>query len=325
MKTLSALFITGLSLLAAQAAGQTIRTVDTFKMDRFVPAGNYSGIVGLNDGASFAVVDDKCATDGFAVFQIKLNPKTGAVETVAHEGSRLSGLPNRDEEGIAYNPKTHFVYIAGEKDNRILEYTCEGKTTQKSTPCLLPNGKANSGLEALCCDSTRQWLWAVEENNGRDTSAIILIGLPSLQELRRIPYPLDPSAAKPSARWHAKGVSSVLVMDSTHLLVLERELYVPKKKIGAWTHVKIYTCPVMTECGFKDRIAAQDKRLLWECRTKQNLTKRSFANYEGMCWGPTLSDGRRTILLIADSQNRYKGFLHDWLKVLLVEPDSFRK
>lgn len=51
-----------------------------------------------------------------------------------------------------------------------------------------------------------------------------------------------------------------------------------------------------------------------EFRTRLNLTSRRFANYEGLCQ-PT-SD---LLLLIADSQNRYKKVLRDWFLLLRIE------
>jgi hypothetical protein len=62
------------------------------------------------------------------------------------------------------------------------------------------------------------------------------------------------------------------------------------------------------------------KQLLTEFRPVMNLTKHSFANYEGICLGPRLNDGRQVLLLVADSQNQYKGFLKDWFMTIVI-PD----
>jgi hypothetical protein len=59
---------------------------------------------------------------------------------------------------------------------------------------------------------------------------------------------------------------------------------------------------------------------LAEFRTKINLTRRNFANFEGICIGPRLSDGRQLIILICDSQNQANGFLRDWFKPIVVKP-----
>ena len=51
-----------------------------------------------------------------------------------------------------------------------------------------------------------------------------------------------------------------------------------------------------------------------EFSTRMNLTRRNFANYEGICVGPQLVDGRQVLLLVADSQNQHKGMLRDWFR-----------
>ena len=53
------------------------------------------------------------------------------------------------------------------------------------------------------------------------------------------------------------------------------------------------------------------KRLVKEIRTRLTLTDRHFANFEGMC-----QPVPGTLLLIADSQNRLRGVLRDWLQVI---------
>ena len=54
-------------------------------------------------------------------------------------------------------------------------------------------------------------------------------------------------------------------------------------------------------------------------KTRLNLLARSLANYEGMCLGPRLADGRRVVVMIADSQSQYKGILKDWLRTICIE------
>ena len=63
------------------------------------------------------------------------------------------------------------------------------------------------------------------------------------------------------------------------------------------------------------------KRLLTSWRTKLTVFDRSFANYEGMCLGPTLTDGSRVLLIVADSHDQYAGVLKDWItSVKLITP-----
>ena len=61
------------------------------------------------------------------------------------------------------------------------------------------------------------------------------------------------------------------------------------------------------------------KRLIHSFVTKLKLFDNSIANYEGMCLGPTLTDGSKTIILVSDSQNQYAGVLKDWFKTIVVK------
>ena len=62
-----------------------------------------------------------------------------------------------------------------------------------------------------------------------------------------------------------------------------------------------------------------EKRLLTSWRTHLTLLRHSIANYEGMCLGPTLTDGSRVLLLVADSQGQYAGVLKDWITSIKVK------
>ena len=45
----------------------------------------------------------------------------------------------------------------------------------------------------------------------------------------------------------------------------------------------------------------------------------NLANFEGMCLGPKLADGRQTLILIADSQGGKSGLTGEYLKVFLLD------
>ena len=52
--------------------------------------------------------------------------------------------------------------------------------------------------------------------------------------------------------------------------------------------------------------------------TVLGASESGIANYEGMCLGPKLPDGRQVIILCADSQDRYMGVLHDWFRTIVL-------
>ena len=52
--------------------------------------------------------------------------------------------------------------------------------------------------------------------------------------------------------------------------------------------------------------------------TRMRLVRPKLANYEGLCEGSRLADGRRTWLLVSDSQGGYGNrlcHLRDWIRV----------
>ena len=120
------------------------------------------------------------------------------------------------------------------------------------------------------------------------------------QVLWRLGKPDKPVNAK-----YYHGISALCSTGDGRLLVLERQVYIPRLKINAHTIINIY------EICFGKNEAVLSKKLLKSFKTRLTLASRKFANYEGMC---ALSPNR--ILLVADSQNQYKNVLRDWFLLL---------
>jgi hypothetical protein len=65
------------------------------------------------------------------------------------------------------------------------------------------------------------------------------------------------------------------------------------------------------------------KTLLCEFTTRLNILSRKFANYEGLCVAARRADGSIVLLLLADSQNRFRGFLRDWMRTVIIPKQDF--
>ena len=275
------------------------------KFHKVLPPGNYSGITALGDNR-YAIVSDKSEEDGFFVLKIVIDSIKGRITSFENEGFRSSGLPNRDMEGICYRPSTNTVFISGEKDNEVYEYTLDGQRTGQrlEMPEGLKNADHNIGLESLTYDTLRHVFFTTSERPLKgDTLLRIQSFSDDLKPQRTYFYRQD----DPISEKHYHGVSELRALNDGRLLVLERQIRVPRLKIGASTTIRIYEV-------FPSDDPFLEKKLLTEFRTRVNLIKRKFANYEGLCQpAPNL------LLLIADSQNRYKGFLRDWFLVLKME------
>jgi len=126
----------------------------------------------------------------------------------------------------------------------------------------------------------------------------------------------EPEAMAEGAEAYVHGVPALAALPDGRLLVLEREVFVPAGGIGdklggAFTTVKIF---VVKPVPGKDGVLR--KKLVKHFRTS---ALSSFANYEGMCLGPVLPDGRPTLLLIPDSQDGSGGLTQEYLRVYAIE------
>ena len=293
-----------------------------------IPAGNYSGITYLGN-EQYAVVSDKSDTDGFFLFQISLDSISGKIVHVSNEGFFSSGQPNRDQEGIAYVPQSNSVFISGEKDRRIREYSLDGTWTGRELqiPELFQSCSTAYGFEALTYQSTTHRFWTTTESTlpqdgeqavaGSNVQNILRLQSfdDDLQPQEQYLYQMDAPQAPAEAANYAMGLSGMCGLDDGRLILLEREFFVAPGKLGSFVHCKLYIVQP-TESAVNSLL---EKRLLLEFRTHLSLLGRGLANYEGICTGPRLADGSRTLLLISDSQNRYGGVLKDWFKVIVLK------
>lgn len=302
-----------------------------------IPAGNYSGITRISD-SKYAVVSDKSEKDGFFVFNILIDSVSGDIIDIKTIGFHHNGTANRDIEGIVFYPENNTVFICGEEDSSIFEYDLDGKRTgrQMDIPTILRKSSKNYGFESLAYNENTKTFWtstestipadgmqATSKNNVRNKIRIQSFDK-NLKAKSQYAYLMGAPTVTKDVRNYALGISDITALDDGKLLVLERELCVPKIKIGAFANCKIYVVnpqkakEIMPNEPISEASEFLEKRLLYEWKTRFGVLKNSFANYEGMCMGPKLADGTQTIILISDSQNNYAGILKDWFKTLVI-------
>lgn len=292
----------------------------TAKLRRYdIPSGDYSGITPL--GADrYAVVSDAERRAGFHVWHLTFDDVSGRLKEASDEGFHGCDYPiDRDAEGVAYCPQRGTIFISGEEDQRILEHRLDGTLTgaELNIPPFASRDsiQPNRGFEALCYDSLRQQFWTVTESHlpsdAKGKLRLMSFGI-DLQLRDITPYTLHPQQATTPGRDHYHGIVALVAEPEGTLLVLEREARIAPNYTGSRCWCRLFRFSPMT--GQKD--------LLHEWSTRFTPFNTRFANYEGMCPGPTLRDGRRTLLLISDAQGGYgKAFWHlrDRLKVIVLE------
>lgn len=312
--------------------------VDMGKWD--IPAGNYSGITPLGEGL-YAVVDDKAETAGFFVFLIEQDSLSGQVVRVENKGFRgdISMPKRRDAEGVAYTPNDSLIWISGEADQQILAQHLSGMNADKalqvpdcfSIDSIMPN----NGFEALCYDTQNDLFWTTTEKALRDDNMLLRLqsfdkkALQDNSTLLRLQsfdkeghaqeyygYELDTPEIVRQGKAYAFGAVALCAADNGKLWVMERELNVPNRRLNATTNLKIFEIDPLNEAQ------PTVKRLIIGFSTRMRLIRPQFANYEGLCKGIRLANGRQTWLLISDSQGGYGNKLcrlRDFLRVIVEQ------
>lgn len=289
-----------------------------------IEPGEFSGITHIS-GNRYAAVDDKLKGSGIVFFSIPLDSygNVGTVRMQVADGTSQATGKARDCEGIAFVPADGTLYVSSE-NQEIRGYDLAGKENGKSLRVPkdlgIKNIQSNRGFEALTYNDATGLFWTTTESPLKsDTFLPRLLRLQSFtadgKPGERFFYQTDkPLRSSKGTSAYVHGVPALAALDDGRLLVLEREVYVPNggfwdKLSDSFTKIDIYLVdPVHDTAGILR------KSLLCTFRTGAL----DLANFEGMCLGPTLPDGQRTLVLIADSQRGSGGLTNEYVKVILL-------
>lgn len=341
-------------LCALTASAQTAKELKQVSLSRWnIGTAQYSGITSLGDNR-YAVVSDKEPTDGFFIFRIDQNATTGEVTSVYLESFKgnaaprvdANGISIRDCEGVAFFPSANTIFVSGEGDQQVLEYNMSGQPTgrklQVPTIFALENIVPNYGFEALTYDATTRRFWTTTESTLPADGQAAGPQHPAVQNVLRLQafndellpvaqyaYRMDKGRGTDFGKTYVYGVPALTALPDGKLLVLEREANVTAGGMSSEVRCKLYLTDPTTgwQIDSTTPLANLDpnrfliKKLLADFTTHVQPFSLTFANYEGMCLGRTLADGRRTLLLLNDSQGGYrKGpfALKDYIKVIVL-------
>ena len=218
--------------------------------------------------------------------------------------------PNYNFESLAFDSVHQYLWTIPESTLR--------KDGQPATP---QNGLANQ-LRLMRLD------WGkMKENRNKEEYSEQVSSKKDSRYMATYAYQMDQPSTHKKADIYVMGVSELCALPDGQLLVLEREAFIPKIKIGAFCKCKLYLVnPLNSEnISMKEKFSSDTpflkKKLLTEWKTSLSLSKRSFANYEGMCLGPKLEDGSQVVILLSDSQDQYAGVLKDWFKTIVIRKE----
>ena len=310
---------------------RTVIETDVKKVTAQLGSGDYSGITYLG-GTRYAVVDDKRSGGGILLvdMDVSFKGKVGGVSVAVPEGTASSDIKNRDNEGVAYvsggiGPGT--LFVSAETDQSIREYGLDGMPTgrQMAVPDDMARSKikSNRGFEALTYNEFTRLFWTTTEYVLKDEQTPGLLRLqsfgtdlkPAGRYLYKMDQPVKSEAEAAGAESYVFGVPAMTALDDGRLIVLEREVYVSKgsninKLRKSFTRMNLYVVNPADDTSEVLR-----KTLMCSFTTKPASGR--FADYEGMCLGPLVPDGGRTLILISDSQHGAGGVARDFVKVIV--------
>ena len=343
------LTIIAVGLAWTSVLGQPLRVTELPQQQLSVTPGQYSGIAWIS-GDRYAIVDDKLPGGGIVFFDIPLHEdgavRVGRVLRTVPEATSNADVKGLDNEGVVYADGK--LYVSAESDQSIREYKLDGSATGRSFSVPADMGSnaimRNGGFEALAWNAVTNKFWTTTEFPlKKDGKASRLHRLqrfndthqPDGRWLYQMDEPVMAEKDRGSVMAYAHGISAMTALDDGRLIILEREVYVPVGEPRvildrSFTKMKLY---VVDPSG--DSATILPKQLLCEFETRITLTTAgidvALANYEGMCLGPRLPDGRRCLMLIADSQAGMaslasrigrKTLTREFVKVLLLEGEG---
>ena len=273
---------------------------------------DHEAIVKASDSTLVITSEGYCRLKEYPVLPISANaPKISYQQNLwESRWSSSDFYPNYNFESLAFDSVRQYLWTIPESTLR--------KDGQPATP---QNGLANQ-LRLMRLD------WGkMKENRNKEEYSEQVSSKKDSRYMTPYAYQMDQPSTHKKADIYVMGVSELCALPDGQLLVLEREAFIPKIKIGAFCKCKLYQINPLNseEFSMKENFSSDTpflkKRLLAEWKTGLSLSKRSFANYEGMCLGPKLEDGSQVVILLSDSQDQYAGVLKDWFKTIVIRKE----
>ncbi len=253
------------------------------------------------------------------------------VTTITDENGQSFAPNSLDPEGIAFSERgTLFISSEGERTTTRLtnpfvnEFSLQGKQFNElpvpdkfnpaGTGANDPGIRNNLAFESLTITPNQRFLFTATENalvqdgplatltNG-SPSRILQYDLQTGQAVGEYLYVTDPVAAapNPASSFNTNGLVELLALDNNGtFLSLERSF-----STGVGNSVKLYETSIVgaTDISDLDSVngvdvdAAAQKRLLLDF-ADLGIT---LDNLEGIALGPTLEDGRQSLIVVADN------------------------
>ncbi|QJU57858.1 esterase-like activity of phytase family protein [Sphingomonas sp. AP4-R1] len=338
-----ALLLAAVSLVGAGSAEAAITSLDYLSNTTFTTGTRYqnqviAGLSGIDYNAAtntfIAQRDNTISGVSPVAFTLQAVPQAGGGYTMQFTGVNTLGGTNNGLTGlesIRYDPNGNGVWVTSEAPNAVYHIDSNGVRTQITLPASVtgrtPAGASNYGLEGMTFTPDGS-LWVSRENalQGDATNVIRLsqIGTDGAL-LSQYAYQLDSVSAPnrpgsvianpPGGGVGNNGVSEILAVSDTSFLVLERAWDGLSTTDGvSHNSIRIYQVDLagatdVSGIQFLDGgtpYSALTKTLLFDSQSLAAVLgtyDTKIDNIEGMTFGPTLADGRRSLTLVSDNNN----------------------
>jgi len=276
---------------------------DVCEMTRPANPDGLSGITRI-EGDRYYCVDDS----GGRLYEVEItlndDESDGTFKLV--RSVNLEG--RKDLEGCAYDPLDGSVWVTDESDHSIRQFDpVFGQELSKvAVPDVyLKNMVPNRSFEALAISPDGLKMYVANEDTLKCDGPVADAergGLVRIQEFerkgrgfawrptRQYRYPTEPVEGEKYEGMAVSGVSALCVPGDGSLLVLEREMS-KKNPLFPSFHGRLF------EIDLADVGDPVKKQVVWDEDTM-------FANYEGICFGPVLKDGTRSLVLVSDGDGQ---------------------
>jgi len=291
-----------------------------------------SGLSGLTrvGGDTYFSVCDK----GGMLHQmtIRVDRASGAVTgCVFGLSARMEGTGKLDFESVAWDGASRWVWIGDEQDGSIRAFfPLTGKKVKDlDVPAVYDAFRFNRSFEALSIRADGLEMWTCNEDalcrsdavnrNGppvddgpratREHGAVVRIQKFAREAPQAVwtpagqwAYRTDPIGGRNFAGKARSGVAEMCCLDDGTVLVLEREMSV---KGGGFIPVPSFRCRIYQAdfsgaTDVSEMMSLNGATFRPASKTLVFGQNTGFAMYEGMCLGPLLADGSRSLLLVSD-------------------------
>ena len=274
-------------------------------------------------GTNYYAVSDDAFTNEVGLYPMTLELASNGLSVVScsipSPAKRTQLAKAYDLEAVVFDAANGTVWVADETRHTVKEYRLTDGAALRALP--LPDDlrrtRANLGIESLALSADGRTLWTCTEEalpcdgarsspaNGT-TVRLLKYVRPTVHDdfalAESFPYTTDPWCQAHDFRGKGRrGVSGLCALPDGSLLVLEREL-----SFGGSNPLTALSTASLFFAIYRVEPTPGGTRSCASGIRKEKLASGGgsvFAsgNYEGICLGPRLADGKWSILLVSDS------------------------